>query len=753
MTFEYKKILLLAGIVISSSSYADFVFAEDKAEDTKKVEQKKTDKKSEIKKEKKKKDSKIELGKMKVKPSDKASMEAGNMFYDVNTKVLTATKNVDIKYQDKELKAEKIVYDRNSKMISAETGVDFKSAAGTNFKASELVTNDTFTKGVLKDVDGKLSDGSTLKSEKVKIVGDKKYQLYNSFYSPCKPCFNKYLWRVRSDKIVYDEDDGRVYYRDAYMDILNVPVGYTPYLSHPTPFAKSKSGFLTPSFGRSSVYGNFLEVPYYYQPQQNLDFTFRPRYMSYDGAMLQTQMRHLLYDGYYQLDVSGTYPEEMDVNGKVIPGADRKFRGHVFGFGNYNFKDDWSFAFDAKRSTDDTYLRRYNINFEDWLTSEARLERIKNRNYFITKGLAFQGLRANDDPDQSPYILPSIEAGRTYLLDGKYNQKINVDLNGLVLKRSEGQQSNRAIGKVAWNATHNDMSGQVFNLDISSRLDAYNVDEVTQLNGQKYQGSFARFIPEAVLSWEYPFINQFNKYNFIVSPVAMAIASPNGNNDSRVANEDSQSIELQDYNLFQHNHISGLDVVESGTRFNYGLRSVVSGSKLGDIGVLFGQNYRISEDDEVLLPGSGMDDNFSDYVGRLNLYNNKNIFTTYRFRLDKDDFKFKRNEAGVTLNFQPVVLDVGYTFLDANATNSSDRQEAYGSTSYAVTPQWSVVTRARRNMDNDANAGWVNVGGGVSYTHDCITTILEVNRDLTRDRDIEPGTEILFKVNFANLGS
>ncbi|MDX1949828.1 MAG: LPS assembly protein LptD [Rickettsiales bacterium] len=697
---------------------------------------------------------KTEIIKKVKKPEPKASLEAGNLYYDVNSKVLTATDKVDIRYQDKQLKAEKIVYDRKTEMISAETGVVFTSAQGTNFKASELVTNDKFTRGVLKDVEGKLEDGSILKSKKVKILGEKKYQLTDSFYSPCKPCDGKYLWRVRSKNIVYDEDDGKVYYKDAYMDILNRPFGYTPYLSHPTPFAKSKSGFLTPSFGSSGIFGTFLEVPYYYQPKQNMDFTLRPRYMTFDGLMLQTQMRHLLYDGYYQLDVGGIYTDGPDDLSSPVRTQEKGFRGHVFGFGNYQFEDDWEFLFDARRSTDDTYLRRYNIDFQDWLTSEARLERFKDedRKYFVAKTLSFQGLRVTDDPDITPFVLPIIEAGKTYKIDDEYNQKLNLDVNSMVLRRSRGAQSTRIVGKTSYNASHTLSNGQLFTLDTTARADYYNVDEVLQANNVEYQGGIYRIVPETSLTWEYPFINQFSNYNLIFSPIVMGIVSPNGINDSRIPNEDSQGVELQDYNLFQEHHISGLDILESGARVNYGLRSVISGEDFGDVSVLVGQNYRATTNKTTLGLQSGLADNFSDYVGRVSIYNNKHIFTNYRFRLDKDNFKFKRNEAGIDINYQPVILGIGYTFVD-NSVFDRDRQEVYGNASYAIDNNWSILTNARRNMDNDTQAGWVNIGSGLSYTHDCVTTTLSVNRDLTRDRDIEPSTEILLQLNFANLGT
>lgn len=724
MGFKLKKNLLLKSFIMTYLSFygVSIAVAEDKVEENKNT--------------------------LPAKP--KANIEAEGIFYDNKTQNLVAEGDVEVTYGDRYIKAKKLEYNKASRQIVANEGVEFRTQNGSIFKADTIVTNDEITTGELRNVEAKMKDGSSFKSEKISIMGKEKYSLRNSTYSPCKPCGDEYLWNVNADKIYYDSDSERIYYRDATIEILDFPVFYTPYISHPTPLAKSKSGFLTPAVGRSSDYGVFIETPYYYNPQPNLDFTFTPRITREDGVILINEFRHLLEYGQYEVVFSGAYPDERDANGNRIVGAGKKFRGHVDGFGYFDLDENWQVGFDAIRTTDDTYLQRYDFGYSDVLTSMGYARMIDGRDYVSTKVISFQGLRQNDDPDISPYALPEVNFNKSYMIEGDYDQQIDVSGNILSLRRDLGVKMNRFSTKAEWSANHITSSGHKLDLSLSTRLDYYRVDEVATSKGN-YSGDMGRIIPEMILKWSYPLMGYYDQNAILVEPVVMGIVSNNGNNSEKIPNEDSQNIEIYDYNLFQSNHLSGYDLVENGSRINYGVRSVISTESLGDVGILLGQNYSY-EKDSFFNAQSGLNHHFSDYVGRVTAYNNNNFSANYRFRADKRSLKFKRNEVGFDLSYDPVDLNFNYTFIDGQV-GAVDRQEIITDTRVKIDDEWAFVGRARRNMDNDNNAGWVHLGGGLEYSNDCFKTEFEVKREFTRDRDIEPSTKILFKVSLQNLGS
>ena len=60
-----------------------------------------------------------------------------------------------------------------------------------------------------------------------------------------------------------DVDNEVITYRDAVMEIFGLPVFYTPWLTHPDPTVRRRTGFLTPLIGSDSNLGQTLRVPYF----------------------------------------------------------------------------------------------------------------------------------------------------------------------------------------------------------------------------------------------------------------------------------------------------------------------------------------------------------------------------------------------------------------------------------------------------------------------------------------------------------
>ena len=71
----------------------------------------------------------------------------------------------------------------------------------------------------------------------------------------------------------------QIIYKNATLDLNNVPILYTPYFSHPDPSVKRKEGFLAPSFtSLGSDIGTTIKVPYFYPVSESADFTISPVY-------------------------------------------------------------------------------------------------------------------------------------------------------------------------------------------------------------------------------------------------------------------------------------------------------------------------------------------------------------------------------------------------------------------------------------------------------------------------------------------
>src|SRR5690606_145129 len=138
-------------------------------------------------------------------------------------------------------------------------------------------------------------------------------------------------------------------YRDAWMEIYGIPVMYTPYLSHPDPTVKRKSGFLSPSFGLSEELGFHTQIPYFWAIGPDKDATIAPIFTGRQGLVMVGQYRQRVVDGELRLDGSATYAERGRVSGGVGE-VEKEFRGHVDATGRFDIDDHWRWGFDVDRA-------------------------------------------------------------------------------------------------------------------------------------------------------------------------------------------------------------------------------------------------------------------------------------------------------------------------------------------------------------------------------------------------------------------
>jgi LPS-assembly protein len=695
--------------------------------------------------------SKTNEDKKNTPKDDKAYLESDALSYDKNTGEVVATGNVKIDHEKRKLSADQVIYNQASSNITATGNVKIKNDDGSTYYADKIKTNSEITIGSVENIVGELADGSRLTSAHGELATRKKLILKETSYSPCKPCENgEYFWSIHAERVKYNEESGRIGYRNATLNLFGVPVLYTPFISHPTPNAKSKSGFLSPSFGSNQELGFNITTPYYFQPAPNYDFTFTPRISLTELPVLGVEHRHKFLKGEYEFSGSGTYPEERDDLGNRIAGGGRKFRGHIQGNGIFDLDENWLFKFDGKRTTDDTYLRRYKYGYEDVLTSSALVEKIEDRNFTEIKTVAFQGLRSNDDPGKTPYILPIVTQHYEKKIDRFANTNFVSDFDMMHLNRDEGTKSRRLSQKVGLNTKEITAGGSIIEYGVSTRADAYNFEDLSY-NGRDVDSTKGRVIPQAEAKWSMPLIKRFESTSLVIEPVVNTAVSPNGNNSDLIPNEDSKSLEFADYNLFESSRYSGLDRLETGMRTSYGVRSNLYNQTVGNLGMVLGQIYRSSKD-RYLTPETGMSDNLSDYVGRVSLDNGKYLSTNYRFRVNKRDFKFERNEVGANFTIGDVNIGSNYSFINGKDGNI-DRQEVSPYASIGFAENWRFYTSATENLDNAATKGLVTTSSALEFTNECLKTSVEVRRDFVRDRDVEPSTEFLFKFTLQNIGT
>lgn len=693
-----------------------------------------------------------------------ALIEADILDYDAKETVATAQGNVQVTQGNRILNADTLTYDKENNKVVASGHVSMMEANGTVVFAENVELHDNLKKGVIDQFSARFPDKSVMAARRGERISDDKAVLNNAVYSPCPVCKDSIrkapMWQVSAQKATIDNTAQRVSYNNAFFEIYGVPTLYTPYFSHPTPDADRKSGLLTPKYYHDRVFGTVLKVPYYYNIAPDKDATITTTLTTNEGPILSGEYRQLLANGKYYLKGSITDPDRVDEAGNKISGKD--VRGHIEGKGDFDINKEWGWGFDGKRASDDTYLKRYNFGDEDILTSSLYANRIENRDHLLINTITFQGLKATDDPGKTPLVLPYVES-HTERNIGTYGTRALLDTNVLALTRAEGVSSNRVSVKGGISQPLITKNGNVFEAGLSLRGDGYAVDNVPDPNNPTLtqDGTEVRAIPQADLKWSLPLIKHAPNRQYVIEPIAKVIISPHGSNPDKIPNEDSQDIEFSSENLFDDNHYTGYDRVESGPRVNYGLRGGVSDYDNGNINFLFGQSYRAKEDHN-FSDQSGLADNLSDYVGKLS-YDKGDIFDiAYKFRFDKDSFSIRNNTVSGSANYAPVHFTLDYVAIEENASSSTiansttttsatddNREIIIAGTKIDLNDKWQLFGNGNRNL---ASGEWVSTKGGFLYKGDCVDFTLDWTKEYTRDRDIQPGATIGFQVSLKNMG-
>lgn len=184
-----------------------------------------------------------------------------------------------------------------------------------------------------------------------------RYILYHGFLTDCKA--PKPWWVFEAPKFTVVPGDHAIA-RSAVFRLKNVPIFYLPYFYRPLGRNPRQSGFLTPNFGHSTLYGWIYGLGYYWAISRSYDMTGIAQDLSQRGPAFtynfrgrpnqDTDFNLRLYDvdDHGLLQNNGTYLKQG--------GLEYEFTGNtkVFGFdghldwnylSSFTFRQEFSYSF------------------------------------------------------------------------------------------------------------------------------------------------------------------------------------------------------------------------------------------------------------------------------------------------------------------------------------------------------------------------------------------------------------------------
>lgn len=671
---------------------------------------------------------------------DLIGFKADTMNHDRELDVVTATGNVEINYDGRTLLADVVSYDQSNDVMTASGNVTLMETTGEVIFTDHIELSGDLRDGIAKNMRIILADGARVAANGARRIGDDT-ELAKAVYSPCNLCEDDPeaapLWQIKAIRVYHDRDEQEIRYEDAWMELGGVPVAYTPYFAHADPTAPRQSGFLAPSFGGSSNLGTVVRAPYYIAISEHKDATVTPFVASNEGPGSLVEYRQRMHDGKFDLDGSLALDSNTDM------------RGHVETAARFDVDDTWRWGFDVHRSTDDTYLLRYGINHPSTLESRLFAEGFRGRNYLSVDSYAFQGVAADDDQSAIPLILPLVEfehQGRPNRAGGRFG----LEGSFVSLDRDENTDTRRLSLMPYWHLPYIAPKGDIYDLTLQLRGDAYYVNDHTLPSSEgTFTGLTGRVVPEASFGWRYPLVHREKASYQVLEPITRVFISPNGGNLDTIPNEDSQEFEFDDTNLFTSNRYPGLDRVEGGARVHYGMRWALYGNNGGKTEVLVGQSYR-PQTDRQFQKNTGLEDKFSDFVGRVVMNPNKYLDLHYRTRIDKDNLDPRRHEVRFTAGVPALQFNATYLFQDAvTGSEFTGREE----TNFSIASQISDEWRGDFSAVRDEAAGETrSIGMNLIYEDECLIFRTTASRQFFRDRELEPEDALFVTLTFKTLG-
>ncbi|MGU3495601.1 LPS-assembly protein LptD [Xanthobacteraceae bacterium A53D] len=592
-------------------------------------------------------------------PNAKMLVTADQLVYDYKNDTVAAVGNVQMYYDGSSVEARRVTYNRKTNKVLAEGNVRLKQKDGKIVTADNLELSQDLTEGFINSLRMETPDKTYFAATRADRAEGNVTVFQNGVYTACEPCRENPekppLWQVKAQRIIHNEDEKMIYYKDATFELFGQPIAYLPYFSSPDPTVKRKTGFLFPEFYSGGNIGYGASVPFFWNIAPDRDVTLDPMFYTKQGVLMRGEWRQRLENGSYSIRAAGidqldkdafrttvTNPAGMPTN-YDLPGY-RDQRGLVETHGAFAINENWTFGWDASLLSDRSFLRDYGFVTADITerTSQVYLQGQGDRSFFDLRGLYFLGLAVTDDQSRLP-VVGTLDYSYVWgkpVLGGEAGVNVNfttmtrdqADFVGMssltsltggigvpagscalanpdptqcLLRGAPGDYT-RLTAEAYWKRTFIDGAGQMWTPFAQVRVDVAQANisalPISYSDGPRFPGqnplesgneSLIRAMPAVGLDYKYPFISVENWGTQTITPRAQVIIRPNETGIGRIPNEDAQSLVFDDTNLFDVDKYSGYDRVEGGGRLNVGLTYTAAFQNAGVVSAMVGQSYHL----------------------------------------------------------------------------------------------------------------------------------------------------------------
>jgi LPS-assembly protein len=682
---------------------------------------------------------------------------ADNVDYDATSKVLTAKGGVRVVSNGQILSTQSIIYHQTTGQLIIPNGFTITNADGSVMTGTNAELSSDLSTNIIKGARILIANQFQLAADQAQYKDNRFKVLDRVVASTCyigKPsaadsklapgqCKIKPtpFWQIRSKRVIHDELERQLYFENARLEFLGVPIFYAPLLRLPDPTVDRATGFLVPTFFSSDLLKFGVKVPYFIAIDDNSDATVTAFASSVGSFVLEGQYRRETKRGSYQFSGSLLLVDDIENN---------PFRSLLQGSGRFALSSDYDWGFDIDVVSDKTFRAQYGyededeISAQDRLLSEVFLERNRTNSFFRVSASIFQSLRTNEIDAEIPLVFPNVYF-RNIADDPLLGGKLGYTLHTTTLLREANSQFSRIGISADWQREWRLKNGILLGARTQVDAEYYKLsDSYTGFTGT----SSSRVTPTISADIRWPLSKVIGSSTHVIEPIAQLV----WNEDSldTVPNEDSIQVEFEETNLFSLNRFPGFDQKELGLRANVGVNYTIYNPSGWSFGATAGRVFR-KNDLNQFSTASGLSGKNSDWVSAFTLRFPKTFELTNRTLFDSK-FNLSKNETSLNFIYRKWQGEATYLRLqeDIIAGASDRRSEAALKLIYTPHDNWEYLAEWRHDfVTNSAIEGEF----GLKYINECIEIDLSLSLQYAASGNVTSTKELGLRVSFVGIGN
>jgi LPS-assembly protein len=735
---------------------------------------------------------------LKAQQKDIYTFSANKLTYSQDDNIIEATGNVVAKNQEgKQISSDKIIYNKKTqqlstfgnskfidekggtlfaesfeynlekKIISAEKKVKFIDKEKNTYYFSKLNADDKFDEIIGFDINADLNKQNLKSGDKFNEFIEPRFSgksasiknnitiVKDARFTTCKKTNETdgcAYWNLNAGELIHDKEQKKITYKNASLDLNNVPVLYLPYFAHPDPTVKRESGFLPPTLANlGGDIGSTMKIPYFYPVSQSADFTVSPVYYFKQHPLLLGEYREKFKNGDISLE-GGFTQGYKEVTTTKTDGS----RHHLYGNLNLIFSDKIldQTILNAKvqQVNNPTYLRVNKINStndgfkknlikedDTKLTNEINLNSFGKTENLNIKAATYRDISVTKNSDQYSYLLPELSYSKYNLFNDN-----NLTLNSIFKSQNTSTNQNK--------------STFINNLDYSTQ-DFYNNNLgigykfLTKINNINYYSDYktpnqnlnSQINPVVGFDTSLPFAKINKDTEQYIIPRILTRYAP-----GKMTNATTNDTTLNTDNIFSMNRMNSDELIEKDLSFNLGADWIWQEKKTNNkepekATISVGQVLKLNKDLDMPTKSSLQKSN-SDIVSKINYLSPKNFDVTLKSTFDNqlnhvyyNDFTFKKNFTSSEVNFN---------FYEKNSHIGNERYAKANLTSY-ITDSTKLKIESDRNLKTDLTNSHKL---GIENENECIKYGFYLQKNYSSDKDLKPATSVYFGVTLLPFG-